>query len=348
MVEKLDERKKNILMAIIHEHVLTVEPVGSRTLAKSYDFGISSATIRNEMSDLEELGYLEQPYTSAGRVPSDKGYRFYVDFLMKAENKFTLNLDKFIKDIQEEKEGIQSLMSSMATMLSRITRYTTIVSEPQLQSSKVKQLQLMQVDKKTILIVLITTTGTVHNKIIKIEQEMDSRQLNYINQFLTDKLINLNITSITPDYIKELEKELISKLGYPQNLLKLMYSSLSKITKPKDLKIYLGGTSYILEQPEFSDLEYLKKVLNVLDHEEILRELFNSLPENGIEVMIGQENELEEMQKCSIVFATYSVNNQALGKIGVIGPTRMEYSRVISTVNSAAELLGKIILKLSR
>lgn len=346
MVEEIDERKKQILKAIINEHILTAEPIGSRTLAKTYQFGISSATIRNEMSDLEEMGYLEQPYTSAGRIPSDKGYRFYVDSLIKEGNCLHSDYQELLNNFNLKKQGIQSIMSSMAKMLSKITRYTSLISEPQLKRSKVKQFQLVPIEKNSLLIVLISDTGIVHNKIIQLEQELSARQINYLNQFLSGHLKNKELISLNDDFMKELELKLIKRFDLSQGIFELIYQGLVS-SEPAEFKVYLGGTSYILEQPEFNDLENLKKVLNIFDHEEILRNLLNNIPDKGLEVMIGHENELEEMQKCSIVFATYSIGDKASGKIGVIGPTRMEYSKVISTVNSVAKALSKIISELS-
>ncbi len=347
VVNEVDERKKHILKAIIHEHILTAEPVGSRTLAKTYKLGISSATIRNEMSDLEELGFLEQPHTSAGRIPSDKGYRFYVDNLMKEKDNFKVDLQQFLKDLQHEKQGIQGIMSKMARMLSQVTRYTSIISEPQIQKSKIKQIQLLQVDEHSILIVLITDTGVVHNKVIKLRQIINSRQINYLNEYLTIHLKDKELNQLDKKYLNELELKLMKRLDLSHELFELFYQGINLLSRPDEFKIHRGGTSLILEQPEFNDLDNLRKVLNVLDHEEILKNLLYSMPNKDLEVMIGQENELEEMQKCSIVFATYNVGEKACGKIGVIGPTRMEYSKVIASVNTTANLIGKIISKLS-
>ncbi|AZO94998.1 heat-inducible transcriptional repressor HrcA [Halocella sp. SP3-1] len=347
MVEEVERRKKEILKAIIHEHIFTAEPVGSRTLAKSYELGVSSATIRNEMSDLEELGYLEQPYTSAGRIPSDKAYRFYVDTLINDRENLNLELIKLLNNFNYERQGIQQIMSNMAKMLSSVTRYTSVVSEPQMKKSRIKQIQLIPVEGKRILIVLITNTGIVHNKIVKLKQDLNPRQLGYLNEYLFNNLKDKRIKGINNLVLQELEKRLIKRLDLSQEIIELVYKGLEMVSKEDDFKIYLGGTSYILEQPEFNDLDNLKKVLNILDHEEMLKDLLVTIPNKELEVMIGHENKIEEMKKCSLVFASYTVGDIASGKIGVIGPTRMEYSRVIASVNTVAELMGKIISELS-
>ncbi|MFW6271222.1 MAG: heat-inducible transcriptional repressor HrcA [Bacillota bacterium] len=349
MVENVDGRKAKILRAIIHEHILTAEPVGSRTLAKSYELGVSSATIRNEMSDLEELGFIEQPYTSAGRVPSDKGYRFYVDKLIKSDQpgKNNVNLGKFLENFQYEKQGTQNIMSQMAKMLSQITHYTSVLCEPKVVRNKIKQIQLMRVDKYSVLIVLITDTGLVHNRIVKIKSKLDKKQLLYLNNFLAEHLKNKVLDEINADYLESLEKELLNRLKVSRELLELIYNGLVLASKPDDFKLYLGGTSYILDQPEFNDIDSLKKVLKILDQEELLKELFTKMPNKDLEVMIGHENDLEDMHKCSIVFSTYSIGNKASGKIAVIGPTRMEYSKVMASVNTMSGLISKIISELS-
>ena len=352
MVKKVDERKKRILKAIIHEHILTAEPVGSRTLAKTYKLGISSATIRNEMSDLEELGLIEQPYTSAGRIPSDKGYRFYVDSLMRGEEAFPqefdlkIQVEQILKDLHY-KNGIQNIMSHLARMLSRITQHTSIVSEPLAPNVRIKHIQLTPVDSQSYLLLLITDTGLVHNKIIKLNGPLNNRQINYLNNFFNDKLCHRDLESITPDYLEKLSAELLGKVDIPGDILDSIHKGIIVLSSPNDFKIYLGGTSYILDQPEFNDRDSLKKVMKILEEEEILKDLFVKIPEQDLVVLIGQENIIKDMQKCSVVIATYFVDNSAIGRIGVIGPTRMEYPRVLASVNTMSRLISKIISELS-
>lgn len=353
MVKKVDERKRRILKAIIHEHILTAEPVGSRTLAKSYKLGISSATIRNEMSDLEELGLIEQPYTSAGRIPSDKGYRFYVDSLIRGEEQFPREIDlkiqveQLMKDLQY-KNGIENIMSHLARMLSRITRHTSIVSEPLAPKVRIKHIQITPVDNQNYLILLITDTGLVHNKIIKLASPLNKRQVNYLNNFFSDKICNKDLASITEDHLKKLSDELLGKLNISGDILDPIHKGIIVLSSPHDFKIYLGGTSYILDQPEFKDMDSLKKVMKILEEEELLKELFIKVPDQELVVLIGQENILEDMQKCSVVIATYFVGDSAIGRIGVIGPTRMEYPKVLASVNTMSRLISQIISELSR
>ena len=343
MVDKIEKRKRKVLKAIIQEHILTAKPVGSRTLAKAYQFGISPATIRNEMSDLEDLGYLKQPHTSAGRIPSDRGYRFYVDVLMDPENKDPRQLKNTLSRFYRNKEGIEDVISGMVKVLSQLTKYTTMISEPELQKSKIKKLELINVARKTILIVLVTDTGIVNNKLIRINEDLNSQQLKKISSYLLKILQNKKLAELDREKLQEIGNNLVHKINLSQQIYQLITEELKRIAKPGDLRVFLGGTSYILEQPEFNDLQTLKEVLKILDHEENLRKLIKNLPNEDLKVKIGQENTIKEMQNCSIVCATYHFGDKAMGKIGVIGPTRMEYPRVISTVDLAADILGKII-----
>lgn len=348
-MEEIDGRKKEILRAVIREHILTAEPIGSRTLAKNYDLGVSSATIRNEMADLEDMGYLEQPHTSAGRIPSDRGYRYYVDVLMEQNLGVPAReMEQLFDQFDREKRGIQEVISSMVNMLSKLTRYTVMISEPRLLRSKINKLELVNLASGNLMVVLITDTGLIHNKTIKLEDELSTRQLRYLNQFLISKLKGRELTSLNKDYIEGIERELMRRINLSHEIFSLINSEIERITRPEDLNIYLAGTSYILEQPEFNDLEILKKVLKIFDHKEVLRRLIENAPNQGLEVKIGQENIINDMKNCSIVFSTYSLNDRAVGKIGVIGPTRMQYPRVISTVDFVSEVLSKIISEVSR
>ncbi len=352
MVQHVDARKREILKAIIHEHIMTAEPVGSRTIAKFYKLGVSSATIRNEMSDLEELGYIEQPYISAGRIPSDKAYRFYVDTLLNEKEgsitneELQRNIERLLKDFEYQKQGIQSIMTHMARMLSQLTQYTSVVSEPLVVTAKIKLVQLLPVSKSDVLILLVTDNGLVNNKLVKLKAGLSKQQIKYLNNYFADKLIGEDLYNVNSLYLKKLEKELISKINISHDIMETFYTELFSLARQNDFKIYLEGTSYILEQPEFSVLEDLKKVLKIFDQEELLKELFIKMPDKEIEVMIGQENDIEDMHKCSIVFATYSSGNNT-GKIGVIGPTRMQYPRVMATVNIMSKVISKIISELS-
>lgn len=347
MVEELDSRKRQILQAIIQEHTISASPIGSRTLAKRYNLNVSPATIRNEMADLEELGYLEQPHTSAGRIPTDKGYRYYVDQLISKEQDQSPALIDNIEKLYQEQQDVQDIISGMAKMLSNMTHYTALVSEPKSQISKLKKVEMMQLGNKSLLLVLLTDTGIVNNKIINLDQNLSAQEISYINNFLSDKLENKLLVNLDSNYLKEIERELLSRIDFSVDLFKQFFSEFEGAFEPGGVKVYIGGTSYILEQPEFNDLEKVKKILKLLDQEKMLNKIINSISGTDLEIKIGQENEVEDIKNCSIVVATYYIANRAVGKIGVIGPTRMEYPRVISSVDIISDILGKLISKAS-
>ncbi|MFN2340605.1 MAG: heat-inducible transcriptional repressor HrcA [Halanaerobium sp.] len=347
MVEELDPRKKRILQAIIQEHIISASPIGSRTLAKKYNLDVSPATIRNEMADLEDLGFLEQPHTSAGRIPSDQGYRYYVDQLVSREKKESPVMIDNIQSLYQDLQDVQDIISGMAKMLSKMTHYTAMVSEPKSQVSRLKKVEIMQLADNSLLLVLVTDTGMVNNKIINLDQNLSARKISYLNQFLADKLENKLLADLDSKYLEQIEKELLSRMDLSVDLFKQFYNEFEGAFEPGGVKVYIGGTSYILEQPEFNDLEKVKKMLKLLDQEEMLNKIINSISGSDLEIKIGQENEVEDIKNCSLVVATYYLSNRAVGKIGVIGPTRMEYPRVISSVDVISDILGKLISKAS-
>src|SRR6056297_4028805 len=347
MVDSINSRKKKILKAIIQEHILKAEPIGSRTLAKKYDLGVSSATIRNEMADLEDMDYLEQPHTSAGRIPSDKGYRYYVDQLVSRKTNEAPGVIDNIENLYQDLQDVQDIISGMAKMLSNMTHYTAMVSEPKSQVSRLNKVEIMQLADNSLLLVLVTDTGMINNKIINLDQSLSARKISYLNKFLSEKLENKLLADLDTNYLKRIEKELLAKLDLSVDLFKQFYNEFEGAFEPGGVKVYIGGTSYMLEQPEFNDLEKVKKMLKLLDQEEMLNKIINSISGSDLEIKIGQENEVEDIKNCSLVVATYYISNRAVGKIGVIGPTRMEYPRVISSVDVISDILGNLISKAS-
>ncbi len=347
MDEKLTDRKKDVLLAIIEKHILTAEPVGSRTLARDYDFGFSSATIRNEMADLEDMGLVEQPHTSAGRVPSDRGYRFYVDQLMEKDLEKPESMSEFMQDLSRKKSGLEDIMSGMVRMLSRMTQYTALISEPGFSASEISRLELFPVNPRRLLLVLITDQGMVNNKVIPLRKELDDEQIEDLKKVLSRRIIDKKLDEIDEEFLGKLERELKRRLDYTEEIISVLENELNRNLSHEEIKIYLNGTNYILEQPEFNDISRLKEVMRVLDREEELRKLLQGL-EDELEVKIGREIHLEEMQHCSLVYATYELSDEAKGKLGILGPTRMEYVQAISAVEVASELLGQIISNAGR
>lgn len=337
----LSQRKKQILQAVIWEYIKTAEPVGSRTIARRYNFDLSPATIRNEMSDLEELGYLEQPYTSSGRIPSQKGYRFYVDSLMEFKD-LSANEIAWIHKIYNIKlKEIDKIVQHTAKVLSAITRYTTLIMGPQIQKSAFEQLQIFPLDAEKALVILTTDTGFVENKIIELPRMISTEELFNIVGYLNRKLKGLSIDRITNTLIREMKVELIHQMEFFEQAVNLLEESFSS---QKEKKVYLGGTANILSQPDFKDVSKIKKIFDVLEEETLLSKLLEEASsEDRLRVIIGEEIKIEEIQECSLITATYSLGEKTIGSIGVLGPTRMDYSKVITIVEHITQELNGIL-----
>lgn len=339
----MNERKWAILEAIIREYILTAEPVGSRTLNRRYDFGISAATIRNEMADLEELGYLEQPHTSAGRIPSDKGYRSFVDSLINAND-----LPSISQEVQQtfriKKQQIHELVQETTKLLSQFTHYVSVGLAPDVQQTVFQHLQLIPLTERKVVAVLVTDSGLVQNKIFNVPAAMGRKELSQISEFLNDRLQGVSFQKINHHVMKQIEAELVSRYDIMTDVVKTLYSDLLSDINRQIQQLYLEGTSFMIDQPEFADINKFKTVMNLLEQRELLSTALNENPnDNLIHISIGQENAHKEMQSCSLISATYSFKGKPLGKIGIIGPTRMEYGKVISTVQYVANILSKVL-----
>lgn len=339
----MDERKWQILEAIIREYILTAEPVGSRTLTRRYDLGISAATIRNEMADLEDLGFLEQPHTSSGRIPSDLGYRTFVDSILKAKDLPTVS-----EEVQSlfivKKRQIQDLIQETTRLLSDTTHYVSVGIAPDVQHTVFQHLQLIPVSDRKVVAVVVTDTGMVHNQIFNIPISMDRKELGQISDFLNDRLQGVRLREISLEMMKHLESELVSRYDVITDVIKTLYVELLGEANRKLQQIFLDGTSYMMDQPEFTDINKLKTVMSLIEQRELLSEVLkHSVSEEPVYVSIGQENAVKEMKNCSVVSATYSVNGKPIGRIGVLGPTRMEYGKVISLLQFVTGVLSRTL-----
>lgn len=336
---ELDERKRIILNAIIKDYIQNAEPVGSRTLVKKYEMGLSSATVRNEMADLEDMGYLEQPHTSSGRIPSDKGYRLYVDKLMKVnapsrEEIITIKSFMQLATISE----IEKIMKRTAKLLSQITKYTSAMITPQLSKSTVKSIQLIEVTQNDVLAVIVTDTGIIKNVLVKLPRIINDSSLIKINNMLNEKLKGLTCEEIDLSVITSIQNEMGGYYEILNAIIPVLHESLNSI----DTDVYLEGTTNILNYPEYNDLDKAKNLLMLMDQREVLGDIFSE-GEGKLSVTIGSENELKEMKDCSIIKASYSIGDNSNGKIGIIGPRRMNYSRVIGIINCLVDVLNDIL-----
>ena len=329
----LDDRKKLILHAIIDDYISTAEPIGSRSVSKKHELGLSSATIRNEMSDLEDLGYLIQPHTSAGRIPSDKGYRFYVDQLMKACELTVDEINAMKSEMETKINELSQLLRQASATMSRFTKYTSMAATPERKNSELKAVQVVPIERGSALVVVVTNAGIVKNSLVKIPETVSPEFLIRVSNIFNDKLSGLTLEQINIVVIREIEV----LIGSSQEILMPILNGVTECINQIDAsEVYLDGTKNILNYPEFKDVVKAREFLNMMDTKDVLPLLLKSINNdgiNGINIQIGKENKIEEMQDCSVITATYNLGGLVIGTIGIIGPTRMEYARVLAAMN---------------
>lgn len=334
----IDKRKEKILEAVVLDYIATAEPVGSRTISKKYDLGISSATIRNEMADLEELGFIEQPHTSAGRIPSEKGYRYYVDYLM-SKSTIRLEAKEFIqKTIVDKTQMVEDVVKETLKILSDSTNYTSMVllSNDQEQEHRLQLLQLLLVEPGKALMVIVTDGDQIENRFIDIPMTMGKEDLDLVSMMINQNLKGLSIDG----WQRSIIENIFANLSHQKEVVDCALDMLSSILKKnKDDKVFLNGGLNMLTQPEFSDVYKVKNLLQSLEQEEILSKILDNDIKDGISVKIGRENTLDEVKDCSVIVATYRLNGDTIGKVGLIGPIRMDYSHAVSVLDSMLQSL---------
>ncbi len=344
---ELDERKEKILKAIIQTYLETGEPVGSRTISKYSDLKLSSATIRNEMSDLEELGYIIQPHTSAGRIPSDKGYRFYVDQIIKEK-------DSQVNEMQElmiqRVDRVELLLKQMAKLLASNTNYATLVSGPNYHQTKLKFIQLSKVEANKLLIVVVVEGNIIRNSFVTLDEELSDEELLNLNILLNNSLNGLTIQEINLGVIAKLKEQ----AGAHRQVVDFVLNEVSEAigSQDEDLQIYTSGATNIFKYPELSDTKKASELISTLEQKELLKGLLEenqSQPDTAsdteIQVYIGDETPVKTMKDCSIVTANYILGDGLKGTIGIIGPKRMDYEKVVGTLRSLVSQLNETFNK---
>jgi heat-inducible transcriptional repressor len=338
--EELSERKVKILDAIIRNYLETGEPVGSRTISKYTDLNLSSATIRNEMSDLEELGYIEQPHTSAGRIPSDKGYRFYVDHLITEKDREVTEMKEFVI---EKTEKMERVLKQVAKLLANNTNYATLVTAS--AANRIKFIQLSQVTEGQILAVVVMNNNIVKNQIIQVTEEMDNETILKLNILLNTALNGQAIQDINLATIAKLKEQ----AGNHGAIVDEVIDALGEILREdEDLEIYTSGATNILKYPELSDSEQVTSLLSAFEEKDELASLVSeslNSEETGIQVYIGNEAPVQTMKDCSVVTATYELGEGVKGTIGIIGPKRMDYEKVMDNLRHLKSQLDGILDK---
>lgn len=335
----IDKRKIMILKAIINDYINTGEPVGSRTIAKKYDLGVGSATIRNEMSDLEDMGYLEQPHTSAGRVPSNKAYRLYVDNLMQ-ESHLSKEEELQIKEhiIDCAMLEVDKIVKEASSLLSELTNLTCVVQAPSVRKSSIRSIQLLKVDDNNLVSVVVTDTGVIKNHLIRVNNMPTEKDLKKINNVINSRLSNLTIEEINLEVINHLKADLKGHDDLFNSIVPVLYETLKE---ENSSEIFMQGTTNILNYPEYNDINKAKEILNLLYNKDYVVKLI--APKGDISIKIGDENYIPEAKNCSVISAEYSLGDKALGTIGLIGPKRMNYSKVIAIMAQVMKELNKIL-----
>ena len=349
---ELSERQLTILDAIIRNYLATGEPVGSRTISKYTDLNLSSATIRNEMSDLEEMGYIVQPHTSAGRIPSDKGYRLYVDHLIETNDKKEKELSDMKELVIENTEKMEQVLKQAAKVLANNTNYATLVSAPDVNHNKVKFIQLSQVDDQHLLAVIVMNNNMVRNKMLDLYEPLDNETILKLNILLNTSLNGLAMNEINLGNIASIKE----RAGIHSGIVSDVIDALAQtFAESEDLKIYTSGATNILKYPELSDSNNAATLLSAFEEKEELAKLLEdnldknsesgSQSNSGIQVYIGEENGMQDMKDCSVVTARYDLGDGVQGTLGVVGPKRMDYEKVVETLKNMRTQLDDVFKK---
>ncbi len=349
---ELDERKMKILQAIVKNYLETGEPVGSRTISKYTDLNLSSATIRNEMADLEEQGYILQPHTSAGRIPSDKGYRLYVDEMMRERETLLDSKEKQLDDMKdfliEKVDRVETLLQNMVKVLANNTNYATMISTPQFQNNRVKFIQLSSVEEDQVLCVLVLEGNIIKNKIIKVEESLNNEAILKLNILLNSTLNGLTLDEINLSMISRMTGQAGEQGTLVRNVLDAIAEA---IHSENNMEIYTSGATNILKYPELSDSEKATRLIGTLEEKKLLTSLISDSngedDGRGIQIYIGDETPVQSMKDCSVVTATYELEDGLRGTIGVIGPKRMDYEKVVETLKTVKDQLDDVYKKIT-
>ncbi|MBQ2967577.1 MAG: heat-inducible transcription repressor HrcA [Clostridia bacterium] len=342
----IDDRKRKILQAIIDDYIDTAEPVGSRTIVKKCDLGLSPATIRNEMADLEDMGFLKQPHTSAGRVPSLIGYRYYVDELMTQYSLTLEEINTLRNTLEMKMDYLEKVIAKTTQVLSKLTNYTAVISAPTLTSGSLKQLRLIGIDLHWCLVVVITNQGVVRDKKIQFLSPVTEEKIALMEKMLNRAFANVPFNSITVDNLYAISEE----TGLEMELLFPIIDFMRACVKDsEDTEVYMDGTTNMLNFPEYSDLNRVKRFLNAVnDRKDVMRTVSAIQSANDdINIRIGSDNAEDGFSDCSIITSRYKIGDSMEGIIGIIGPVRMDYKKAVSVIKNTTAMLNQKMLEIT-
>ena len=336
MPEELDARKKKILQAVIEEYIQTAEPVSSGNLVKNGDLRCSSATIRNEMADLEKSGFLEQPHTSSGRVPSEKGYRYYVDELLREDDLSRKEMELIKQRLETKVNDLEDLTKIATTTLSEITHYTTIAIGPNVNNHTIIDIKFVLLGTRVLMAVILTDSGIIRESIIKFDEDITQEQVNDLTVIFKNKLVGKPLEKLNGP----IEDFIMSEMKTGINIIQKIINEINKIIEESN-RVYLEGTNKVVNMPEFKKVDVAKDFLNVLDAKDLVADVLNAGIASDINVYIGSESDKEELKNFSIVTFNNLLEDKDIGTIGIIGPKRMDYSKVISVMKYISKKINE-------
>lgn len=336
MPENLDNRKRKILQAIVEEYIETSEPVSSGSLVQNEELHCSSATIRNEMAELEQIGFLEKPHTSAGRVPSEKGYRYYVDELLREDNLSRKEMEMIREMLEAKVNGLEDLARIATTTLSEITHYTTIAIEPNVNNHTIVDIKFILLGTRVLMAVILTDSGIIRESIIKFDEDLTTEQVNDLTYVFKNKLVGKPLEKIEGP----LEEYIMAEIKTGVKVIEKIIEEINKLLD-SSAKAYIEGANKVIDMPEFKKIDMAKDFLNVIDAKDIIADVINTGMAKDINVYIGSETEREELKNFSIVTFNHLLDGKDIGTIGIIGPTRMDYSKVISVMKYISKKLNE-------
>jgi len=337
----MEERNKQILTSVINEYVLTAEPVGSRKLAKKYNINLSSATIRNVMSDLEDMGLLHQPHTSAGRIPTEKALRFYVNSILKVKDLKLREKDRIRKRYQFSELEASAIIKQTSEVLSVLSHQMSIISAPKIIGTVLKHIEFIKISTNRILVIFVSQSGFVQNRIVEDKEDISQDELDKYTNYLGDILVGISLEEVREKLDEEMQKE---KITYDRLLSKALQLSKKALAEELEPELYLGGKINLLESPEFSEVGRMKTLLQALEEKNLLLTLLDkTMDAEGVQIFIGSEVQLSDMQTLSIITSPYRQGKNVVGALGIIGPTRMDYLKLIPIVEYSAQLVTEFL-----
>ncbi len=341
MADELNERSQNILEAIVKDYIASAEPVGSRAITRRHSFNLSPASVRNVMSDLEEMGFLCSPHTSAGRIPTEKGFHYYIDSLLQVRDLSDAEKQNLLSSYRFQGMKMDDVMQEVGRVMSGLANYTGLVMAPKFASTVFRQIEFIRLSHGRLLVIYVSESGLVQNKVIDADPSLTNRELEQISNYLNRELTGMSIPQVRAKIAKQLQQE---RSRYDQLQKRALNLSSAALQDEGQELVFVSGTSLMLEQPEFSTPEQMKRILRTLESKQQLIELLDrSQQADGVQIFIGNQSSHAEIDGCSLITSKFSNKKGAIGTLGVIGPMRMDYSQVIPIVDFTAQLVSRIL-----